>query len=156
MEGIERESFALFCPGLADVFVWGEAFEGLEALCEVVSCNEVGEMAPKLVVGFVVEALDGCLFDGPAHAFDLSVRPGMLGLGETMIDIVLRTGQFEGMGAEEFLPLDHCLYLGDAPASAAGIGKVDAIVGENNVDLIGDGLDQGSQKVCSHARRDRK
>jgi len=53
MEGIEGESFGLFCPGLTDVFVWGEAFEGLGALGEVVSGYEAGEMASKLIVPLV-------------------------------------------------------------------------------------------------------
>jgi len=41
MERIEGESFGLFCPELADVFVRREAFEGLEPLGEVVGADEV-------------------------------------------------------------------------------------------------------------------
>ena len=48
MERIERESFGLFCPDLADVFVRREAFEGLETLGEVVGADEVGQMGTKL------------------------------------------------------------------------------------------------------------
>lgn len=72
------------------------------------------------------------------------VGPGMLGLGEAMIDIVLSTSQLEGMSAEDFLPLDHPLDLGDIPASARRIGEVDAVIGENGVDFVRDRSDQGS------------
>ena len=40
----------LLCAELADVLVRREAFEGLEALGEVVGCDEVGDMASKLIV----------------------------------------------------------------------------------------------------------
>jgi transposase len=57
LERIEGESFGLFCPGPADVFVGRETFKGLEPLGEVVGADEVGEVAAQLVVGVVVEAL---------------------------------------------------------------------------------------------------
>ena len=63
MERIEGEAIRLFCPELADVSVWREAFEGPEASGEVVGRDEVGEMAAKLIVGLVVESFDGGLFD---------------------------------------------------------------------------------------------
>jgi hypothetical protein len=33
----------------------------------------------QLVVGLVVEALDGCFLDGPVHPLDLAIGPGMPG-----------------------------------------------------------------------------
>jgi len=35
-----------------------------------------------------MEAVNGGLFDGAIHTFDLSVGPGMPGLGEAVIDSV--------------------------------------------------------------------
>jgi hypothetical protein len=58
MKRIERESFGLICPALADVFVRCEAFECLEPLGEVVGADEVGEVASELLLCLVVEALD--------------------------------------------------------------------------------------------------
>ena len=45
MERIEVESFGLFCPAFADVFVGCEAFEGLQPAAEIVGIDEVGEVA---------------------------------------------------------------------------------------------------------------
>lgn len=72
MERIEGESFRFFCPGLADVLVGCETFEGLETPGEVVGTDEVGKVASELIVSLVVEAFDGCLFEGPVHALDLA------------------------------------------------------------------------------------
>ena len=54
-------------------------------------------MGSQLVVGLVVVAFDGCVLDGSVHAFDLAIGPGMLGLGQAMIDTVLGAGVFEGV-----------------------------------------------------------
>ena len=48
-------------------------------------------------MGLVEVSFDGCVLDGSVHAFDLPVGPGMLGLGQAMIDIVLGAGVFEGV-----------------------------------------------------------
>src|ERR1700730_14048069 len=151
MERIERESFRLFCPDLADVFVGREAFEGLESLREVVSADKVAEMASELRVRLVVESLDRRLLDGAVHALDLTVGPRVLGLGEAMIDVVLRASEFEGVSAEDLVPLEHGLDLGRSPAIAAGLSEVGAIVGQDRVDFVGNGFDKGSEEVCSDA-----
>ena len=41
--------------------VGGEATQGLQAASEVIGCDEVGEVLPKLVMAVVGEALDGCV-----------------------------------------------------------------------------------------------
>ena len=43
-------------------------------------------MAAQLVVIVVVEALDGRFLDRAVHPLDLSVGPGMLDLGEPVLD----------------------------------------------------------------------
>src|SRR5262249_4530294 len=97
MGWIEDEWIRLLCPRLADELVGCEPFESLQASAEVVGRDEVGEVAAQLLVGFVIEALDGSLFDGPVHALDLAIGPGVLRLGQTVIDVVLGTGQLEGV-----------------------------------------------------------
>jgi hypothetical protein len=50
-------------------------------------------MLPEVLVGLVVEAFDGCLFECSVHAFDLSVGPGGLGFGQPMVDVVASAGE---------------------------------------------------------------
>ena len=83
----------------------------------------------------VVEAADGGFLDGAVHAFDLAVRPGMLGLGEAMINAFKCAGVFECMRPKMLFPLDHLADLGGAPGVALGVREVDAVVGEHRVDL---------------------
>jgi hypothetical protein len=54
------------------MFVGREAFERLEALGEVVSLGEVGEVAAKRVVSLVAEPPDNGVLDRAVHALDLS------------------------------------------------------------------------------------
>ena len=96
-------------PCFADEFIGCEAFEGFESAAEVVGRDEVGEMAAKLVVAFVVEAPNGGVLDGAVHSLDLSVGPWMLGLGRTVLDVVPGAGEFEGVGPEKFAVCDGFL-----------------------------------------------
>lgn len=105
-------------------------------------------MASELLVGLVVEAFDCRIFDGAVHALDLPVGPRGLGLGETMIDVVLRAGEFEGVREENLVPIKLGFDLGRSPAVAAGLGEVRTIVGQDGVDFIGNGFDKGSEEVC--------
>ena len=65
LERVDSEPFGLIRPGLADELVGREAFEGLETACEVVGCDEVGEVAAQRVVAVVVEAQLGRNLDKP-------------------------------------------------------------------------------------------
>ena len=98
MDRIESESVRVVCPDFADVFVGREAFEGLEPPAVVVGIDEVGEVALGLPVAVVVIALDGGFLDRPVHAFDLAVRPGMLDLGQPVLDSVLVAPHIKHMG----------------------------------------------------------
>jgi hypothetical protein len=142
LERINGEAIRLLCPELADVFVRREAFEGLQALGEVIGGNEVCEVTSELVVGFVIEAFDRRIFDRSVHAFDLAVSPRMLGLGEAMIDVGFGAGVFEGVGSEWLLASDQLLDLRWPPALATRIGEVKAVVGEYGVDFVGNSGDQ--------------
>jgi len=104
-------------------------------------------------VGLVVEAFDRCFLDSAVHALDLAVGPWVLGLGEAMIDVVLRASEFKGVRAEDLVPLEHGLDLGRSPAIAAGLGEVRSIVGQDDVDFVGNGFDKGSEEVCRNAPR---
>ena len=110
-------------------------------------------MNSQLIVGLVEVAFDGRILDGAVHPFDLTVRPGMLGLCQPMIDIVKGAGVFEGVRVEEPPLGDHLLDLGWGPGFAGGIGEVGSVVGEDGVDPVGDGFDQAAQEVRGRAAR---
>src|SRR5215211_6211498 len=108
----------------------------------------------QLLVRGVVEALNGRLLDGAVHALDLPIRPRVSRLGQTVGHIVLGTGEFEGVGAEQLLAREHRLDLVRGPGVAAGLGEVGAIVGENRMHPVGHGRDQGAQEVARHTAGD--
>jgi hypothetical protein len=89
MGRVEPEALRFACKYLADVLVRGEAAQGLEPAGEVVSGEEVAQVAPQLVVGVVVIAPDRRVLERAVHAFDLSVRPGMARFGQAVIDVIL-------------------------------------------------------------------
>ena len=97
MDRIKSELIWLFGPCFADGFVGCEAFEGLQSACEIVGGDEVLQVGAQLLVGLVVEAFDGRLFDRAVHALDLAVGPRMPGLGQAMVNVVLGTGMLERM-----------------------------------------------------------
>lgn len=80
----------------------------------------------------VVEAFDGGFLNGPVHPFDLAVGPGVLHLGEAVLDAVLTAAHVEHVG--------HV-----AGGRAVGVTRrereLDAVVGQDRVDPVGDDLD---------------
>ena len=137
MDRIEPELIRIFCPAFADVFVRGEPFQRFEALGEVVGCQEGVEVLPKLVVGLVMVAAHGCFFEGAIHALNLAVGPGMVRFGEPVLDAVF--------------PAAHIEHMGGVPRGwAIGISwrerELNAVIGENGVDFVGDRFDKGCQE----------
>lgn len=55
----------------------------------------------ELLMRLIIVTFDGCVFQGPLHAFDLPVRPWMLGSGAAMYGGVLLTNIREGVNPEE-------------------------------------------------------
>ena len=137
MGWIESESFRVTGPYAADVFVWRETLEGLEATGEVVGRDEVVEMTAQLVMAVVVEAFDGRLLDGSVHPLDLSISPRMIGLCQAMLDAVALTRAIERMASE---PRRWTV------AVLRQVCELDAVVGQHDTDVIGDGLHQGVEK----------
>lgn len=88
MDWVESKSFCLLSPESVDGIVGCEAPKGFEPPCEVVGCDEAGQMCFELLMSFVEEALHGGFVDSAVHPFDLSVGPGMVRLGEAAIDFV--------------------------------------------------------------------
>ncbi len=55
-----------------------------------------------LFVGGVVEAPDIGYLHRSVHPLDLAVRPRMVGLGQSVLVVVLGAGILEGEGTEDF------------------------------------------------------
>lgn len=125
MDWVESKSVWVLSPDFTEVFVGSKAFEGLESSGEVVGSEEVVQVRFELVVGVVEVALDRSALDGSVHALDLSVGPGMVGLGQPVFDSVQKTEPVEEMATEaRGWPLP---VLGQ-------IGELDAVVGKHGVD----------------------
>ena len=112
--------------------------------------DEVSKVLPKLIMALVVEALDRRVLDSPVHPLDLTVRPWMARLGQTMCDVEIGAGRLEGVAAEEHLLGAHGLDLRRRPGVAGRLGKVGAVVGEHGVDLVGDGGSKGSEEIAGN------
>ena len=117
-----------------DELVGRQAVEGLQPSPEVIGADEVGEVISQLFVVVVVKAFDGRLLDRAVHAFDLAVRPGVLDLGEPVLNLMLAAD-----------PVEDVLEGINVPIM---IGELDAIVGQNDVEPVRHGRDQVTQEGC--------
>ncbi len=82
-------------------------------------------MRPKLLMGVVVVTIDRRFFEGTVHALNLTIRPRVIRLSQPMFNPVL--------GA------DAVKQQGKGVAVTPSIGELDAIVGQDGMDLIGYG-----------------
>ena len=57
-------------------------------------------MLLELIVALVVIAFDGGFLNGAVHTLDLSVRPGMIGLGCAVLDAIGHTHAIEQVNAQ--------------------------------------------------------
>ena len=78
-------------------------------------------------MGLVVEALDGGFFEGSVSSLDLAVGSGMLGLGQTVVDVSGHASELEGVSAEELAALEREFDLGGGGTVVAGRGEVLAV-----------------------------
>ena len=94
-------------------------------------------MAAELFVVVIVEAFDGGILDRAVHPFDLAIGPGVLDLGQAVLDPVLFAAHVEHVCDEG---------CGRAVGVARREGELDAIVSEDGVDLVGNRLDQRDEE----------
>lgn len=92
-------------------------------------------------------APDGCLLERSVHSLDLAVGPGMIGLGETMVDVVLGTGQLEAVRPHEFATIEGLADVVCRRGDIAGRCELHPIVCQHGVHLVGHCLDQASEEV---------
>jgi hypothetical protein len=98
----------------------------------------------------VVVASDRRVFEGAVHPLNLSVRPGMSWFGQTMIDVVLGTGELERMRPEDLASFHGFFDQRGCRTDVAGTGEVGAVVGQRRMDLVRHSRDQGPQEVARH------
>ena len=137
MGGIEYEFFRFNCPDFADVFVGCQATESFETASVIVGIDEVIEMITELAMIIVMVAFNGSIFDASVHSLDLAVCPRMPDFCEPVLNPVFPTTHVEhmvhiGCSWPIFVTRRECI--------------LDAIVGENNIDLVGHSFNQGFKK----------
>lgn len=110
-----------------------KAGDGFEAFGKVVGIEKGVEVPAELVVVEVVIGADGGLFDGALHALDLAIGPRVIGFGQAVIDPMIGTGQFEGMGAKEFAALSCQLDVLGCGTGVSRRGEVGAVVSEDGM-----------------------
>ncbi len=118
---------------LQDVFVGREAIEDLEPAGEVVGREEVAQVSAQLTVAVVMEAFYRCLLDCSVHPFDLTIGPGMVDLGEPVLDAVLVA--------------DAIKDVVEGVCMVSVIGELDAVVGKHRMQSVGNGHDQITQEL---------
>src|ERR1700729_3226148 len=79
--------------------------------------------------------------------------PRVFGLCQPMIDVVLGAGIFEGVRPDRLPSLQGGLDVRGCRTRIARCGEVGSVVGEDRVDLVGDGGDRAAQEVSRGATR---
>lgn len=96
-------------------------------------------MLTQLVAAIVVIAYDCRFFECSIHSFDLAVRPGMIGLGQAMLDAVLAAAQTKHV---------RRISRGRTVPVLGQIGELNAVVGQDSMDFVADRLDERFEKSC--------
>jgi hypothetical protein len=151
VERIKCKAVGFYLPARTDELERREAGQGFESFCEVVGVEEGGEVFLELSMGLVMIGANCCFLDRAIHAFDLAVGPRVVGLGEAVIDIVASTREFESVSPEDLASGQGQLDVLRCRSGIARGGEVGAVVGKNDVDAVGDGLDQFIQELRSDA-----
>lgn len=98
--GLSLSPFGLFCPELTGPLEGCQPSAALEALRELVRIEEGGQVCACAGSGVSRSKHDCGVLDGSVHPFDFAVRPGVLELGEAMLDAQLSAGEIKGVSPE--------------------------------------------------------
>jgi hypothetical protein len=82
---------------------------------------------------------------------NLPVGPGVLGLCQPMVDVVLGASIFEGVRPNELSSLRGGLDVRSRRTRIAWRGEVGSVVGEDGMDLVRDGGDQALNLLLAEA-----
>ena len=128
MVRVPDKALWFFLPALTDVLIGGQAFQGLEALGEVIGHQESLQVFLQVLMGLVVILFHCGVFECAVHAFYLAICPGMVGFGQPMVEALLLADALKEM-------LKGVLI-------ALAVGKLEAMIGQHGVDLVRYGGDQ--------------
>ena len=131
------EAVWLIGPAFVDVLEDGEALQCLQSLGEVVSVDEGLEVLAQSVVRGIVVSPHSRFLQCAIHPLDLTIGPGMADLGEPVFDPVFPATHVE-----------HVRHvLRGWPVGVSGReGELYAVIGQNRMDRVRTGLDQGFQE----------
>lgn len=93
-------------------------------------------MFTKLLMGVVEIAIDCRVLQRAVHPLHLPVRPGMVGLGQPMLNPMLGTNAVKQQRK--------------GVTVALAVGKLDAIIREDGMDFIGHDSHEMTQELGSH------
>jgi hypothetical protein len=136
---IQPKSFRLLLPTPADVLVGHQPPKRLETLGEIICGEKLREMLLELLVRLVVIALDGRLLDSAIHSLDLPVRPRVIDFGQPMLDAMLFTDAVE--------------QVLESPFILQAIGKLDAVVREDDMNAVRHGGAQTAEELAGRGAR---
>ena len=97
-------------------------------------------MRAQLIMAVMMVALYGGLFDRAVHPLNLAVGPWMVGFRQTMLDPVGLTDHVEA----------HWPRINGVPVAGL-LGELNAIIGENGMDLTGHGFEHIPEQLPSGA-----
>ena len=100
------------------------------------AAKKVREVAAQLVVAIMVEALDGCVLDGAVHPFDLAIRPWVVRLGQSVLDLVCLADHVEA----------HLPGICGIPVPGL-VGELDSVVGQDRVEAVRNHFQQVFQEL---------
>src|SRR5687767_13739306 len=92
-------------------------------------------MLTKLLMRVVVVTVNCRLFESAIHALHLTVRPGMIGLSQAMLDTLFGT--------------DAIKQQRESVTVCWAIGELNAVVGQKGMDFVGHSSDQVTQELGS-------
>src|SRR5580704_13578999 len=137
MVRVDNEGGWVFRPDITDGLEGSSPSKRFEVLGEVVGSDESVEMSLQAVEGLVMEGWHGGVFDSSGHRLGLAIAPRAVGLGELVGDVVLAADAIEGMQA----------VTGCRTRAIAGlVGKGDAVVGQDGVQLVRESRDHPARK----------
>jgi hypothetical protein len=95
MGWVRDETVWFLGPYFADGFEGREALEGFEPPPIGIGVDEVVQVGVELPMALVMRPVDGGILDRPVHAFHLAIGPGMLDLGEAVLNPVFLAARVE-------------------------------------------------------------
>ena len=93
-------------------------------------------MLLQLLVRLIKVSVYSCLFETSVHSFNLSICPGMVGFGQSVLNAILLTNLVEEQLEGIFI--------------SGATSKLNAVIRQNRMDSVGNRFNQITKELCSH------